>query len=187
MHARLRCKVSSDREELELLNSKHFWTPGRAATRPSQESIREKAQLMENAMLRYDNVGSYVLHRVFHLPASARGGFASNVMFVSEETLKSARRTREERESGKKARLTVFNDNLFPYQLPEQTRHSVLWLLLDEDESDENNFISDAEITDLLEKELASPEIQYIWYRNPKPSVLDNVTYHVQVFWTKSN
>lgn len=198
-------KVSSDRDALEELAARTGWTPGRAATRPSEESVLDKAQLLENAMRRYRDVASYVLHRVFKLSASSTGGFASSILFVSEETLKEARRTKEgsaanyesnlflglttfaERESGSRPREVVFNDNLFPYMLPEGTHHSVLWLLLDQDESDEHHHISDEEISQYLEKELASPDIEYVWYRNPKPTVQDNITFHVQVFWRRSS
>jgi hypothetical protein len=149
---RLRCKVSSDRDELEALSLETGWTPGRAATRPSEESIRDKAQLLQNAMQRYDNVASYVLHRIFKLSASSSGGFSSNVLHVSPQSLRSAQRTAAERDAKARARLTVFVENLFPYMLPEGTLHYVLWLLLDQDEDDKINFITDQEISDILEK-----------------------------------
>ncbi len=36
----------------------------------------------------------------------------------------------------------------------------------------------------LLEIEF-SDHFEYIWYRNPKPTIVDDVTYHVQVFSRK--
>jgi hypothetical protein len=174
--------VSSDRDELERLNQQTGWTPGREATRPPPEDVAHKATLFDNVVRRYDTVRSYVLHRIFRLSASSRGSFSSSLLFVSDETLREAQRTAAEREAGARRRKTVFCENLFPYDLPEGTRHCVLWLLLDADESDATIHITDAEITELLNSELSNCETQFVWYRNPKPSVLDNVSYHVQVF-----
>ncbi len=178
---RLRCKVSSDRDELERLHRERGWTPGREAIRPSPESIADKAILLSNVVRHYDTVRTYVLHRIFRLSASSVGSFSSSLLVVTDETLNSAQRSRSERESGSRARKSVFCDNLFPYLLPPGTRHCVLWVLLDSDESDETLHMGDDEITELVSRQVGE-EKEFVWYRNPKPSVVDNVTYHVQVF-----
>ena len=113
---------------------------------------------------------------------SSRGGFASSVLYVTDESLAEAQRTKEEREAGTRDRLIVFSENVFPYQLPRWTTHYVLWFLLDADETDESVAFTDSDITEILDKKFVPAELEFIWYRNPKPSILDGVTYHVQVF-----
>lgn len=103
-------------------------------------------------MRRYTDVASYVLHRVFKLSASSSGGFTSNVLHVSKETLRAAQRTKSQREDKSRERLSIFIENLFPYQLPTGTNHYVLWLLLDEDEDDRVNFVTDEEVSSILER-----------------------------------
>ncbi len=64
MHAPpLRCKVSSDIDELEALHQTTKWTPGMACIRPSEASKRDKKQLLENATRRYVSTKDYVLVR----------------------------------------------------------------------------------------------------------------------------
>jgi Protein of unknown function (DUF3605) len=114
-----------------------------------------------------------------------------------------ARRTKEQRENNSKERfgfyyfvvvvvhtmnrLIKFLENIFPYKLPEETHHWVLWFMLDEDESETTIHLSDEQIskdiTERLKEETNGDTFQFVWYRNPKPSVADDLTYHVQVFW----
>lgn len=57
----LRAKVSSNVDDLEALHKTTGWTPGMACIRPTEESRREKAQLLDNAKRRYVTTRDYVL------------------------------------------------------------------------------------------------------------------------------
>lgn len=120
-----------------------------------------------------------------------------------------ARRTPQHRADGV-ARASRFMENLFPYELPPLTRHYVLWFLLDLDEDEHSAVgLTDDFIQQEVEKALrdatGGDSFAFVWYRNPyvqwaariasrgcfcnlprarrKPSIVDGVTYHVQVFW----
>ena len=178
----IRTHVSSSREELELLHIKTGWTPGRKSTRPTPEAIAQKNLLLKNALLRYSSLKDYVLHRIFRLQMSTRGNFTNSVMYCSEETLSAAQRTKKERQDESRDRSSVFVENMFPYDLPMGTKHFVLWFLLDQDESESSLHLENAEITHILNSRFVKAESEFVWYRNPKPSIVDGVTYHVQVF-----
>ena len=122
----LRCKIVNDLDFLENLNKLTNWTPGRGCIRPSPEAIEEKRNLLNNACSRYDSIKSYVLHRIFKISASSKGGFSSSKLVCDD--LSGIRRTKQDREEGKE-RLLKFVENLFPYALPEGTHHWVLWLM----------------------------------------------------------
>ena len=100
--------------------------------------------------------------------------------------------------------MVVFGENLFGYDVPEECAHFVLWYLLREGET--HSQVKDEEITvgnvllqfcslfsDLFAFEKKHIESRFdremfedfCWYRNPKPSLMDDVTGHVQVFLKK--
>lgn len=189
MHAPLRGRVSSDVEELQRLHDSGYpWLPDAASVRPPPAARREKQQLLDNAVRRYDSTRSYVLHRIFRLACESRGAFEAPVLFVSEATEAAARRPAGSADDV--PRLTRFVPNAFPYTLCPDTRHYVLWFLLDhgEDEAAAAAALTDGVVNGTLRAELDALQpdgaYDFVWYRNPKPSVVDGVTYHVQVFWT---
>lgn len=129
---RIRRKINpNDVDELCRL---YDWIPSGACVRPSAAVRAEKAQLMHNALVRYETARDYVLNRVFRLECSSNG-FAS-ALHVDRDVEMSARRTPQERREGR-VRMFVFAANPFPYSVPPNTVHSVLWCLLDQDEEEE--------------------------------------------------
>ncbi len=68
--------------------------------------------------------------------------------------------------------MTRFLENLFPYELPPQTHHYVLWFLLDNDEDEHSvvglsdDFIQQ-QIEQSLRAETANDKFSFVWYRNP--------------------
>lgn len=188
--ALLRRRVDSALDSLDALAVQTGWTPGRDAIRPTAESIAHKSQLLRNASSRYASVRDYVLHRIFRMSVASKS-FLDQTLFCNEDTVNEARRSGEERQTNARMRRTAFVENLFPYDsLPEGTNHWVMWFLLDRDENETKHHISDEETNATIEKELlqhldGANDFEFVWYRNPKPSVLDGVTYHVQVFWRR--
>ena len=68
-----------------------------------------------------------------------------------------------------------FAPNLFPYAVPEGTRHYILWLPSPVEVAEEtvNRYLTEAVLREGGE--------DFVWYYNPKPTILE--IYHVQVFW----
>ena len=68
-----------------------------------------------------------------------------------------------------------FAPNLFPYAVPEGTKHYILWLPSPEPIDDEtvNQFLTEAV--------LREGGHDWVYYYNPKPTILE--IWHVQVFW----
>jgi hypothetical protein len=76
---------------------------------------------------------------------------------------------------GKGIRPYHFAPNLFPYAVPEGTRHYILWLPSPIEVAEEtvNRYLTEAVLREGGE--------DFVWYYNPKPTILE--IYHVQVFW----
>jgi hypothetical protein len=77
-------------------------------------------------------------------------------------------------------KMKRFERNHFRYDLPEGTRHFVMWYTYwppDITEPEVNEDINHALMTRLGK----NTEFEFIWYENPKMTIPG--IYHVQVFW----
>jgi hypothetical protein len=85
----------------------------------------------------------------------------------------------------------VFNSNLankwvfrpahFRYNIYHGTNHYVLWNIQQNLSYDYDNKIITNKIKEELDKICSSYD--FVWYKNPKPTVMEY--YHVQVFWIR--
>jgi hypothetical protein len=78
-------------------------------------------------------------------------------------------------------RQWFFKPSTFRYNLPNYCNHYVLW-------SSQNNYYhsyTDEDINNQINTQLknllANNNYDFVWYKNPKPTVID--FWHVQVFW----
>ena len=180
----IRQKISSNLESMEELHLKHGWIPGSASIRPDPTTIDRKANYMANLLMRYATLQDVVLHRFFGLKTALQGNWTQSRMYVPESEIVAARFAASVNSPRHAFRLVP---NLFPYQVPTGTHHSVIWFLMDgtshvSPSDDEIN----ASIEEGLRAQLQGSDQQhfsFVWYPNPKPTVVSTVLFHVQVFW----
>ena len=145
----LRCRISPDLDLLEAVHVTFSWVPGRESIRPSPATMALKREAMVATRGRFDvNAWS---KKFFGQPwadvLSGRGSI----------------------------RPYHFAPNMFPYAVPEGTKHYILWLPSTTAMDDESvNLFLDEAVT----REGGS---DYVWYYNPKPTIFE--IWHVQVFW----
>lgn len=77
----------------------------------------------------------------------------------------------------------VFTQSLMRYNLPLYCNHYILWNIEQKISFDYDEEIITNQIKEELNKLCNSTNYDFIWYKNPKPTVLEY--YHVQVFWIK--
>jgi len=158
---RLRCRVNSDVEELQLLHEVYGWVPGRDDVRPSPAVRAQKELLLTNLDAMWASPADWVFHHVFNAPTSRNA---------------SGKRAATERPP---AGVTCFKPNPYPYEVPSGTEHWVFWMA-----SPESEWRPDSRINDAIAQAVdALGGGEFVWYPNPKMSVPDPQLYHVQVFW----
>ena len=67
---RLRCRVSSDAEELQLLHEVYGWIPGEANVRPPPAVRAQKELLLSNLDQMWASASDWVFHHVFDAPTT---------------------------------------------------------------------------------------------------------------------
>lgn len=158
---KLNCKVSSDAEELQKLHEKYPWVPGKENIRPAPENKERKHEYLETVCAQYASEGDYVLQTVFGI-APEKG--PDGKYFVPRDKLR---------------KMSVFDRNLFPYMLPQGTRHFIMWYTFGPDGLPEEQVTKDIAAALAIRVKHATPE--FVWYENPKMTI--PTVYHVQVFW----
>lgn len=76
----------------------------------------------------------------------------------------------------------VFRQAHFKYNVPFNTHHYVLWNIEQNLSYDYDDNTINQKIKEELDKICSSYD--FVWYKNPKPTVMEY--YHVQVFWIKT-
>ncbi len=174
---------------MDELHTKYGWIPGSESIRPNPAIIEKKHNYITNMLTRYGTLQDFVLHRFFGLKPKNQGTWDNSRMHVSDEEISSARMTAMQNSNHHGFR---FLPNLFTYQVPAGTNHYVLWFLLNGNETRDpvtNSPITDDEINSSIEEALrqllgsTNDKFSFVWYLNPKPTVVCDVLYHVQVFW----
>lgn len=156
--AALRMRVSSDLGELQRLHQLTGWTPGAVHVRPDATKIAQKELLLANLGRMWASPADWVFFHVFGMRTSSGGGG----------------RVAERPPAGQ----TRLRPQPFPYELPAEVQHYVLWC------SSPRKEWSDSAITAAIAQEVdAHGGGEFVWYENPKPSVQHEQLHHVQVFW----
>lgn len=151
-------KISSDRDDLDKLNLEENWIPSSLNTRRSEDLQKKYEIQLKYIDDWYLSFKDYILCEIFNfdcemteegklIPTYPEDGFHS------------------------KYKLEF---NKFPYLLPKNTKHYVMWYL--EKETDEN-IINDNILTEIISKNITTKKV--VWYENPK---IHNDIYHIHVF-----
>ena len=106
----LRCRVSSEVEELQLLHEVYGWVPGRANVRPKPDVRAQKELLLANLDKMWATPADWVFHHVF-AAATTRGPDGKRAVTARPD-------------DGR----TIFKPNPFPYDVPAGTEHWVFWM-----------------------------------------------------------
>ena len=163
---RFNCKVSSDKNDLERLHQQFNWIPGFNNIRPSRNILYQKYLDSVFMPLIYKSVKDYIY--INHFKFNPTLITQSNKTDVKLECLREDIQIKN-----------VFVKNEYPYDVPVNTKHYVLWYSHYSFSRDDNKINKD--IYDSLYKLLKHRNFEFIWYENPKMSIPD--IYHVQVFW----
>ena len=161
MNGFLNCRVSSDVEELEKLRVLHPWLPGREHVRPPPEQKQRKLEYFSHIRDRYVSEADYALQTVF--------GFAPEDDPVTGKLKVVV--------DPKMARTRRFDRNLFPYALPEGSKHWTMWYMPDQPSDEEVS----RDIAHDIGLRTGGSKFEFAWYPNPKMTI--PTVPHVQVFW----
>jgi len=185
----IRQKISSNVDTMEELHIKYGWIPGRVSIRPNDELKEKKNNYITNILMRYVSLQDLVLHRFFGLKSEIQGDWTTSKMHVSDTEISSARIA-----AMKNSNLHAFRflPNMFSYQVPVGTNHYVIWFLLNGNENIDpttHSPLTDSEINSSIEEAIrlllgpTNDKFSFVWYLNPKPTIVSDFLYHVQVFW----
>lgn len=154
-------RISGSEEELNYLHEQHKWIPCRDQTRPIMNIYEKKITDIQIRQEQYDTKEDEILIEYFKY---------ESIINYKTMKLKSKFPLNGERKY-------IFIPNEYPYQVPENTFHYVLWYsYLD---VDKDNITHD--VMNALKKICSDKIFEYVWYENPSMSVPE--VYHVQVFW----
>ncbi|CAF1491090.1 unnamed protein product, partial [Rotaria sordida] len=185
----IRQKISSNPESMQELHLKYGWIPGAESIRPNTAIKEKKNNYITNMLNRYGSLQDLVLHRFFGLQFALQGDWTNSRMHVPDTEISSARLTVAKNSKTHEFR---FVPNSFSYEVPTGTNHYVLWFLLNGNENIDpitHSPITDDEINSSIEQALRqlldsnNNKFSFVWYLNPKPTIISDVLYHVQVFW----
>lgn len=185
----LRQRICPSLENMQELHTKYGWVPGPASIRPNPEIIEKKHNYISNMLTRYRTLQDFFLHRIFGLKSHNQGDWNNSRMCVSDEEILKAKTGAMEKSNHHEYR---FIPNLFSYQVPTDTNHYVIWFLLNGNETIDpvtHSPVTENEINSCIEEALrkhlgpSNETFQFVWYLNPKPTVVSEILYHVQVFW----
>ena len=163
---RFNCKVSSDKNDLERLHQQFNWIPGFNNVHPSKNLLYQKHLDSVFMPLIYKSVKDYIY--INHFKFNPTLITQLNKTDVKLECLREDIQVKN-----------VFVKNEYPYDVPINTKHYVLWYSHYSFSRDDEKINKD--IYDSLYKLLKHKNFEFIWYENPKMSVPE--IYHVQVFW----
>ena len=186
----MRCQVSPDETSLQQLHDQTGWTPGAEHIRPDAASRAQKELLFSNLDTMWASPGDWVrtAARQRQSPALALDAPppAAQVMHqvFSSPTQRRADGRRCVIEAPPPGRFAL-RPQPFPYLLPVGTQHLVLWSSSPRAATSADAIT--AAIADALDAEHGGGRSggggDFVWYENPKKSVVDARLHHVQVFW----
>lgn len=149
---------------MELLYQETGWTPNPHHVRPTEAVQAQKEYALASVAASWQSMADWVCHDVFG---------------TATRRAPDGRRVADRPAAGS----AVLAHQPFPYKLPDGTRHMVLWMA----EAQCATAWTDERITSSIANAVdSSGGGEFVWYRNPKPSVLDAHLGHVQVFWRPS-
>ncbi|CAF1232285.1 unnamed protein product [Adineta steineri] len=174
---------------MQELHLRYSWIPGSESIRPNAENRQKKENYIKNMLTRYTSLQDFVLHKFFGLKPVVQGDFINSRLQVPSTEISSARIAHTKDTNRHEFRFVT---NLFSYHIPTGTNHYVIWFLLNGNESIDpktNSPLTNDEINSSIEEALrqklgsTNDTFSFVWYLNPKQTIVSDVLYHVQVFW----
>jgi hypothetical protein len=174
---------------MQELHIKYGWIPGCESIRPNAAIKERKNNYITNMLTRYGSLQDFVLHRFFGLKYEIQGDWNNSRMRVSDKEISAARIAAT---TNSNRHRFHFVPNMFSYQVPAGTNHYVIWFLLNGTETIDpttHSPLTDDEINSCIEEALrqllgpTNDKFSFVWYLNPKPTIVSDFLYHVQVFW----
>ena len=161
----IRTKISSDFKYLNELHKKYWWIPNETMIRPCPKILDDKYHFSNYILHNWISFKDFILNTHFKYPIDIEDGH----IYVLDTPRKIE---------------WNFQKSLFPYNLPSNVNHYVLWNSLRDyfhlfDDSLINNIIKET-----LESMVDCDSFDFAWYINPKPSITE--LWHCQVFWIRS-
>lgn len=162
---KIRSRIDSDKEAMQVLHETHGWVPGRDHIRPTRQAIADKTAYLFDTVRWYGGECDAIWDLIFDFDTVMNddGKLVVAPGVVGDDT--SVR--------------SKFSLNRFPYEVPRGTRHSVMWYTHWPPHVDDKRI--DADISKALEESLGHDDFDYVWYVNPKMTIAS--VFHVQVFW----
>lgn len=159
----IRNRISSDIQDLNELHKKYWWIPNETMIRPNSKILEEKQHFSNYVLHNWMSFRDFILDTHFKYPVDIDDGHIHILNNVEKPEWN-------------------FQKSLFPYSLPENVNHYVLWNSYYNYFADFDDLTINRIIKDTLESMLRC-DFDFAWYKNPKPSIPE--LYHLQVFWIK--
>jgi len=160
----LRGKISSNIQDLNDLHKEFWWIPDENMVRPTPKILEDKQQFSNYILYNWMSFKDFILDKIFGCPVDIEDGH----IYVINQVQKSE---------------WNFSRSIFPYDLPNNVNHYVLWNSKYEYYKDFDDITINTIIKETLDTMVNSDEFDFAWYKNPKPSIPE--LFHVQVFWVK--
>jgi hypothetical protein len=164
MSCLIRRKISSNILDLNQLHKEFWWIPDENMIRPTPKVLEDKKHFSNYVLHNWMSFKDFILDTHFKFPIDIEDGH----LYTLNTT--------------KKIEWN-FQKSLFPYDLPENVYHYVLWNCF----TDYFHLFEDSKITNIiketLEGMLGCDNFDFAWYINPKPSIPE--LWHCQVFWIR--
>jgi hypothetical protein len=158
----LRSKISSNIQDLNELHKKYYWIPDENMIRPTPKILEDKREFSNYVLHNWMSFKDFILDTHFKFPIDIEDGH----IYVLDITNKNE---------------WHFTKSLFPYNLPENVNHYVLWnSFSDCFHSFEDSIINNI-IKHTIESMIDTDKFDFAWYIIPKPSIPE--LWHCQVFW----
>ena len=158
----IRGRISSDVDILRELHAMHPWIPNSEQIRPSKHAQEEKRKKSEAILLEWMTFKDFILDSHFGYSTAIYRGR----LYVPGPVSTS---------------MWCFSPCMFPYALDGASQHFVLWNSYHDIQVEFDNEVINQQITESLQKIVGNDNFDFVWYKNPRPTLPE--LYHVQVFW----
>lgn len=165
MKDRLCCQISPSFNNLNELNNQYSWIPCGNNIRPCSNIITKKNIYNDNIKRFYQNENDFIFSEIFDFKNSID---KYGKLFVKPENV---------------YKKYVFCQNMFPYEVPHNTHHYVMWYSYFDNTLNEEKINKD--IYNQMKLLVKNDNFDFVWYENPKKTIED--IYHLQVFWIHKN
>jgi hypothetical protein len=167
----LRNKISSNINVLDKLNKIYPWIPNSTMIRPNSKDLEKKMLLTNEINNEWYSFKDYLMYKIFQNDYEIDENGKKYIKLINNDS-KTTNTINDE---------WFFSPSLFRYDLVGYSNHWILW-------NNQNNFEYEPPeniITKIIETKIFNiihnDSFEFVWYKNPKPSVKD--FYHIQVFW----